>query len=94
MKEKKQQLESLAHCQLANPQGKNIKSPRNIDCYVFLRMMSYIITINSQLPTLTAKKNSINYPKIFQMQFSNRDHLIHNTSMNPKGTSQDSEGRG
>ena len=40
------------------------------------------------------KKNSINYPKIFQMQFSNRDHLIHNTSMNPKGTSQDSEGRG
>ena len=53
--------------------------------------------INSQLSMLMEKKNSTSHPKIFQMQLSNTEttcSLIHNTSLNPKGASQDSEGKG
>lgn len=46
---------------------------------------------------LMEKKNSTNYPTIFQIQLSNTEtphSLIPNSSLNLKGASQDSEGRG
>lgn len=51
--------------------------------------------INSQLSMLMEKKNSTSHPKIFQMHLSETTcSLIHNTSVNPKGASQDSKGKG